>query len=68
MENYERLNDDGPLVKQISLILHSKIMAIQGKNDQLGSTQNVNQGQLVTVPRPSWKANLTYYKCGKRDI
>ena len=34
-------------------------MVIQGQNGQLGNTQTVNQGQMVTAVRLNWKTNVT---------
>ena len=41
LKKYEGLNGDGPSVMQISSIPPSEAMAIQGKNGQIGNTQNV---------------------------
>ena len=68
LEMYERFHDDYPSVMQISSIPQSEVLAIQGQILQLGNTQPVNQGPTVAASRCNWKANITCYKCGKKDI
>ena len=55
LKKYDRLNDDDPSVMQISSILQSEVMTIQGQNGQSG-----NQGKKTNAIRPSWKANNVF--------
>ena len=64
LKMYEGLNDDDPSVMQVSTLLHSELMAIQGQSDLPRNTED-NQVQNTEDPRLNWKVNLTCIKCGE---
>ena len=65
LKKCEGLSND-PSVMQISAVLHSEVLAVQGQSGQPGSTQNINQIQDLTIYVPNWKTNLTCYKCEEK--
>ena len=66
LKKYEGLNDDVPSLMQVSAILHSEVMAVQGQCDLPRNTQGNNHVQDMKAPRLNWKANLTCYKYGEK--
>ena len=66
LKKYEGLDHDDPPVMHISAITHLEVLAVQGQNSQPRNTQSINQILDMTIPRLSWKANLTSYKCGEK--
>ena len=47
---------------QVSVIVHSEVMAVQGQSYLPRNTQDSNQVQDMNVPRLNWKVNLACYK------
>ena len=58
LKKYEGLNDDDPLVMQVSEVPHLEVLIVQGQSGLHGNNPYSNQ-----VPRINWTANLTCHKC-----
>ena len=64
LKKYEGFNDNDPSVMQVSATpqLHSTVMAMHSQQ-MLEENPNLN----VNLPRPKCKANLTCYKCVRKN-
>ena len=58
-KKYKSLNDNDPLVTQVSAVPHSDMLAVQGQSSSHGTSQDSNQIQNMNGPILNWKANLT---------